>query len=327
MTATNSLDQTLRESFAYGSSAIPSDVYNIPRRTFLLGYPIAHSMAPLLHSTAFKQLSLPWTYELLETQDQSKFLPALKQPDIIGCAVTMPYKVSVIPSVDTVTEEGKMIGAINTVFLRKDADGTTKYIGTNTDCIGVREAFLQNFPGILEKSTGKPGLVIGGGGACRGSIYALWKWMGVSKIYLVNRLKEEIDVMMESFKDVGFDAELIWVGSAEEAAALESPVVIVGTIPDIPPKEEGELEVRKIFKSFLEREEKGYILEMCYHPSPRTEFYTLGEEAGWKMLFGTEAMIWQGVAQEVLWTETSFAKFNVEEGAGLIAQRLKLDQL
>ncbi|KAJ5107323.1 NAD(P)-binding protein [Penicillium angulare] len=323
MSSTSSLDTTLKESYNFGSSCILSSNLESLHRVFLFGYPIAHSMAPLLHATLFKGVSLPWTYSLLETQDASEFLPALKKQNIIGCAVTMPYKVTMMSAVDQVTDEGRIIGAINTVFLRKAVDGSTRYIGTNTDCIGVREAFLQNFPGIMSQSTGKPALVIGGGGASRAAIFALWKWMGVQKIYLVNRIESEVKVIMESFKATEFSGELIWVSSVDQAEALEAPVLVVGTVPDFPPREEGEILARKIVQTFLDKEKKGYILEMCYHPKPRTAFFDLGERAGWKVLCGTESMIWQGVAQQVLWTELPFGKFNLDEAAKLIAESLE----
>ena len=322
MAPVNGLEGTLEESYTYGSSTLTSSNLQDPKREFLFGYPISHSKAPLLHSTLLKGVSVPWTFSLNETQDASEFLPALKQSDIIGCAVTMPYKVTMMSAVDEVTDEGRMIGAINTVFLRKSADGRTRYIGTNTDCIGVRESFLQNFPGIISKSTGKSGLVIGGGGACRAAVYALWKWMGVNKIYMVNRMESEVQAIIDSFKETGFSGELIWVSSVSQAEALEAPALVVGTVPDFPPKEEGEILARKIIETFLGKEEKGYILEMCYHPSPRTAFFDLGERSGWKVLYGTEAMIWQGVAQQVLWTELAFEKFNLDEATKAIAASL-----
>ena len=184
-------EDILATSFRYGTSYIKSQTGREKPRVFLFGHPIAHSMAPLLHSTFFKGTSVSPTYDLLETKDTSKFLPALKEPGTIGCAITMPHKTTLISTLDDVTEEGSTIGAINTVFLRKASDGTTRYIGTNTDAIGIREAFLQNYPGILERAAGKPGLVIGAGGACRAAIYTLRKWMGVSRVCLVNRLENE----------------------------------------------------------------------------------------------------------------------------------------
>lgn len=276
-------------------------------------------MAPQLHATLFQGLNVQWSYKLLETQESSLFLPALKAAACIGCAVTMPYKVTLIKAVDAVTE-ARLIGAINTIFQRKSTTGEIRYIGTNTDCVGVREAFLQNFPGILSKSRGAAGLIIGGGGACRSAVYALWKWLGVQRIYMVCRLKEEVDTIIESFKSTSFEGELIYVGSVEEAKALEAPVVVVGTVPDFPPKTEGELLARDLTNVFLEKERKG--LEMCYHPEPKTAFYMLAEEAGWKVLPGTESMIYQGVAQQVLWTETPLERFDLVEANRVVKAAL-----
>ncbi|CAK7205132.1 hypothetical protein SEUCBS139899_007897 [Sporothrix eucalyptigena] len=294
-----------------------------PHRTFLFGYPIAHSLAPVLHATLFRGVSLPWTYELYETQHVSAFLPALKQPDVIGCAVTMPYKVAVMPLVDQVTEEGQMIGAINTVFLRRNTDGSIRYIGTNTDCVGVREAFLRNFPNIGIEAAGKPALVIGAGGACRAAVYALWKWLGASRVYVVNRLESEVAAVVESFRTAGCGVEIVHVSSPEQAAALETPVLVVGTVPDMPLKEPGEIIARSIVNEFLASPKKGYILEMCYHPKPKTDFFNLGERAGWKMMYGTESMIWQGVAQQTLWAEIPLEEFKLDDAHKAIREALQ----
>ncbi|KAI0011832.1 NAD(P)-binding protein [Xylariaceae sp. FL0662B] len=312
----------LKSSYQYGTSALDQSSRSRPLRTFLFGYPLHNSLAPLLHTKTFEGLSIPWTYSPMETQDPSRFIPSLKAPDVIGCAVTMPYKVSMMSVVDEVTAEGKVIGAINTVFIRRAHDGSPRYIGTNTDCIGVRESFLQNFTEVLENSTGKPGLVIGGGGACRSAIYALWKWLGTSKIYLVNRLESEVMDVIESLKTAGFDGELIHVASVEMAEALEAPVLVVGTVPDFPPREQGEITARKIITTFLSQEEKGYVLEMCYHPKPRTEFFEIATAAGWKVLYGIEPMIYQGIAQQVLWTELAPENFNLDEVKQVISQNL-----
>ncbi|KAI1204118.1 NAD(P)-binding protein [Annulohypoxylon truncatum] len=313
----------LESSYQYGASALDQSSRSKPLRTFLFGYPLHNSLAPLLHAKIFEGLSLPWTYSPMETQDASRFIPSLKAPDVIGCAVTMPYKVSMMSVVDEVTAEGKVIGAINTVFIRRAFDGSPRYIGTNTDCIGVRESFLQNFPDVLEHSTGKPGLVIGGGGACRSAIYALWKWLGISKIYLVNRLESEVTEVIKSLKATGFGGELIHVSSVEMAEALEAPVLIVGTVPDFPPREEGEIIARNIITTFLSSKNKGYVLEMCYHPKPRTEFFEIATAAGWRVLYGTEPMIYQGVAQQVLWTELPLETFSLDEVKQVISEKLE----
>jgi quinate dehydrogenase len=314
----------LQQSYTYGQSVFG---FNGPcgesLKTYLFGYPIAHSKAPVLHSTIYRSLGIPWTYSLFESTEKSDFIPNLRAVDCIGAAITMPHKITFTSEVDELTEDGSMIGAINTVFMRKDRHGRTRYIGTNTDCIGVREAFLQNYPGIIARSSGEAALVIGGGGASRSAIYALWKWMGSSKIYLVNRLKSEVDAIIESFADTNFDAELIYVASVEEASKLVAPVLVVGTIPDIIPETPGEILVRNIVRIFMEKESKGVVLEMCYHPSPATAFFTLAANHGWEVLPGTEAMIHQGIAQQVLWQERPFSEFDVDRICQSVAEALE----
>lgn len=50
----------------------------------LFGFPIAHSMAPLLHNTVFKSLELPWDFNILESEDIQEFLPILKSSECYG---------------------------------------------------------------------------------------------------------------------------------------------------------------------------------------------------------------------------------------------------
>jgi quinate dehydrogenase len=324
MASGSSPDDILAASYKYGSIFKTPTEHNAKMKAFLFGYPIRHSLAPLLHRHLFRGVGIPWTFSLLETTDTSKFLPTLKQADIIGCAVTMPFKVTMLSTVDDLTEEARMVGAINTIFLRRAEDGKIRYIGTNTDTIGVREAFLQNYPQLPAQSFGRPALVIGGGGACRAAVYALSKWMGVSKIYMVNRVESEVRGIMSSFEIVGLDIEFIFVSSTAEAAALEAPALIVGTVPDIVPKEKGEILAREIVDVFLAKEDKGFVLEMCYHPNPRTYFFNRCEEMGWNVLFGTEAMIWQGVAQQSLWTELPMHQFKLDEAKRDITDAIEM---
>ena len=62
----------------------------------------------------------------------------------------MPHKISIIPYLDELTDQGREVGACNTIFLRSGPNGERRYIGTNTDVVGIREAFAQNVPGIYE---------------------------------------------------------------------------------------------------------------------------------------------------------------------------------
>lgn len=308
----------LRESYEHGSSLFDdSQPRDLKTRIPLLGYPIHHSMAPLVQNYLFKDKNLPWQYYLLESKEPSDLLKVLDDPaeNCIGAAVTMPHKVTFMSHVDEVTSSGKVIGAINTVFLRRDkSTGNLRRIGTNTDTIGISRSF-SSVPSSLVSAEAKnrPALVVGGGGASRSAIYALHYLMGVSEIYLVSRLKSETDELIAWFnRDASttsgpeFKGTLRALHSLDEAKTLPAPYYVVSAIPDFPPQTDGEKVSFSITRELLGRQnaaEKGLLLEMCYHPNIRTSLYDYAENHGWYVIPGTEAMIWQAIAQQVLWTE------------------------
>jgi quinate dehydrogenase len=236
----------------------------------------------------------------------------------------MPHKVAIIPHLDEITQEGKDIGACNTIFLR-EKDGKRIMCGTNTDCVGIREAFLQNLPKGASQDVyrGRPGLVIGGGGAGRSAVYALQRWMGCSPIYIVNRDVTEVKAVLSGCKSAGYGDSLVHIKTVAQAQSLAAPGAIVSCIPNFPPKSPEEFEARGVIESFLRKDEKGEILEMCYHPTPYTEIAKLSEENGWHIILGTEAMIYQGLEQDRYWTGRELVDLPSKQVHHVVAEALK----
>jgi len=288
----------------------------------LFGYPVAHSLSPLLHQTIFDSLGFNWKFSFLESKDIQEFLQFIRDPKCYGAAVTMPHKVAILQHLDGLTDEGREVGAVNTIIIRKQADGKRTYIGTNTDVFGVRESFYQN---VSDKSVfdGKPGLVIGSGGAARSAVYALRRMMNCKPVYIVNRFKDEVEQVIQECEAIGFGQNLIHVETAEQAEKLEAPGAIVSCIPDFPPTSDLEIQARQVIETMLYKERKGAILEMCYHPSPWTALGAIAEKAGWNVILGTEAMIYQGLEQQKLWTGKTLADLLVEKVKAAIHKKLK----
>ncbi|KAL6250470.1 hypothetical protein RBB50_002772 [Rhinocladiella similis] len=268
---------------------------------YLVGYPIAHSRSPELHRAIYSTSGKKWAQLLYETTDLEEFIKYLKKDaKCMGSGVTMPFKVAVIPYLDELTEEGKVIGAINTIFFKTAADGSRIYCGTNTDCLGIRDAFITNVES--SRYRGKPGLVVGGGGTCRAAIYALQRFLGCSPIYIINRDASEVDSVLQECRRNGTADDLIHISTTAQARSVRPPGAVVSAIPDFPPATENEKTVREILNIFLNGGEKGALLEMCYHPSPDTGISRLALQSGWHLIGGIEAMIGQGFAQAILWT-------------------------
>jgi len=208
----------------------------------------------------------------------------------------MPNKVAIIPHLDDMTAECRDVGACNTVWVA-ERDGRRLLFGANTDVIGVRESFYQNVPDPDAVFHGRPALVIGGGGAARSAVYALQKWMQVTEIYLVNRDGGEVDAVVDECTARGFGHRLRHIRTVEEAEAVPAPGAIVACVPDFPPVTDGEMLARDIVAVMLGKKSKGAMLEMCYNPTPYTELAAIAQREGWQVILGTEAMIWQGIAQ------------------------------
>jgi quinate dehydrogenase len=310
-------------SLSTDSQELP-DTSHLDGFVSFFGYPIRHSFSPLLHQTVYDNIGLKWSQIPFESVDTARFLTLIQDPKCHGSTVTMPHKVTIIPHLDEMTEECRDIGACNTIFF-KEQDGKRRLVGTNTDHIGIRESFFQNLVegASPESYRGRPGLVIGGGGACRSAVYALHKWLRCSEIYVVNRDVAEVDAVITTCKQAGFGDSLIHVKTAAQAEALASPGAIVSCIPNFPPKTSEEIEARRVIEIFLTKEEKGAMLEMCYHPTPYTEIGNIAEKLGWQVILGTEAMIYQGLEQDHYWTGKDVETLPSKEVHVAIAKALK----
>ena len=117
----------------------------------LLGRRLGHSYSPRIHG----QLG-NYEYRLFEKEPED--LEAfLRGGSFRGINVTLPYKKSVIPFLDALSDVAERLGAVNTIVRRED--GTL--IGHNSDYFGFRS--------MVERSglwvSGKKVLVLGSGGA------------------------------------------------------------------------------------------------------------------------------------------------------------------
>lgn len=240
----------------------------------------------------------------------------------------MPHKVAIIPHLDELTPECRAVGACNTLYVRDEPDACSPtglrriFCGTNTDTIGIRESFLRNVPDAVATYEGRPGLVVGGGGAARSAVYALQRWLSVTHIYLVNRDASEVDAVVSECIQHGYGDRLVHVESVAQAEALEGPGAIVACVPDLPPVTPEEKQARAVTEVFLNKQHKGAMLEMCYNPSPYTQLSRMAEDAGWQVILGTEAMIWQGIEQDRIWTGWSADELPVNEVKAAVAAEL-----
>jgi quinate dehydrogenase len=114
----------------------------------------------------------------------------------------------------------------------------------------------------------------------------------------------------------------VHVATVAEAKQLEGVGAIVACVPNFAPTTVPEKEARKVLECFLQKPHKGALLEMCYHPTPWTEIADISQDAGWQVVLGTEALIYQGLEQDRYWTGKEVAHLPVVEVQNAIARKL-----
>jgi len=133
----------------------------------LIGNPLTHSFSKKYFTNKFEVEQISnCQYELHQLDSIEEFPALLKaQPNLHGLNVTIPYKESVIPYLDELSDEAKEIGAVNTISIK---DGILK--GHNTDVLGFRDSLLTWL-----KDKPKGALILGTGGASKGIAFVLRK--------------------------------------------------------------------------------------------------------------------------------------------------------
>ena len=106
----------------------------------LLGHPIKHSFSPTIHNYLFETYSENNIYVCFDVKEDKlkDCVYGIKGLDIKGCNVTIPHKVNIIKYLDSIDDNAKLIGAVNTI---KNKGGILK--GYNTDGRGFVKSILD----------------------------------------------------------------------------------------------------------------------------------------------------------------------------------------
>ena len=82
------------------------------KKSGILGYPLGHSISPYFQNAAFINLGIEATYEAWpgDAVQLPKRIQALREPDVMGANVTIPYKELVIPLLDEIDDWALKIG-------------------------------------------------------------------------------------------------------------------------------------------------------------------------------------------------------------------------
>lgn len=145
----------------------------------IIGWPVTHSLSPLLHGHWLTEYGIDGAMVPLATrvEDFSLVIDGIRRAGFAGVNVTVPHKEAAFAIAHRVDQAAKSAGAANLLIFHGQ-----EIEARNTDSIGLAESLKENI-GALNGGTV---VLLGAGGAARGAILAL-EMLGAGKIHLLNR--------------------------------------------------------------------------------------------------------------------------------------------
>jgi shikimate dehydrogenase len=253
------------------------------KKFLVIGNPIEHSLSPILHNYWIKNNSINAIYEKrkLDESELDELILQIKQKKIDGVNVTVPFKKTIIPFLDELSDEAENTQSVNTLYLRDN-----KVIGHNTDIIGFQTSIKKSKYNISNKEI----FILGAGGVVPSIIFALNK-MKVSKIKISNRTIENAENVKKLFKNI----EIIEWG---EVPSFD--MIINATSIGLKKEDYINLDFSLVSKNC-------FFYDVIYNPT-ETNFLKTGKKMGnitlnGKLMFIHQALsafnIWHGVEPDV----------------------------
>ncbi len=162
----------------------------------LFGYPVAHSLSPIIHQSFARDLKKTIRYEKILTSKSNFKQTVYKfiKSGGLGFNITVPLKHEAFAMSDTLTEVAKIAKAVNTIKIENN-----KCIGDNTDGVGL----VRDLTHYLKLNlTNKRLLILGAGGAARGILLPLLK-QKPALVMIANRTEEKAVILAKEFSSYG----------------------------------------------------------------------------------------------------------------------------
>ena len=246
----------------------------MPRKFGLIGKKLSHSFSKSYFEKKFEDERIEGcSYELFEIAGIEEFSQLLKEKDLIGLNVTIPYKGEVMTYLNEIDEKAARIGAVNVISIRQ---GRIK--GYNSDYLGFRQS-LENW---VDRKLIIRALVLGSGGASKAVVTAL----------------EDLDI---DYQIVSRKENTGFVSYVElDAQTITSSQLIINTTPlGMYPDTHSKPDIPYRYLT-----NKHCLYDLVYNPE-ETGFMTEGIKAGAQVKNGLEMLHLQAEKSWEIWNSSS----------------------
>lgn len=248
-------------------------------RAAVLGHPVDHSLSPVLHRAAYRELGLrDWTYERYDvTADRLVDFVTALDDSWRGLSLTMPLKEPAFQVATQVGELADAVGAINTL-VRTDAG----WAGENTDVHGLIAALGE--VGAHDLADLPPTVVVGSGATARSALAAIHRLGGREVVLMVR--DEPRTLTVAQARRWGLELSVRPIGQWPDRLG-----VVVSTVPPAATAEAA----RRL------PDGGSALVEVVYGEGP-TALMAAAAHRGWAVVPGTAMLLHQGAEQVRLMT-------------------------
>lgn len=262
----------------------------------VMGYPIEHSLSPVMHNAALEVLAaqnkedyreyvyVPWP---VRPDALSRVVSSLAEMGCCGFNVTIPHKQAIMPLLAEMTAIAEGVGAVNTVWLTPSG-----WAGTNTDVQG----FLSPLQALQRDWSSLTPCILGSGGAAR-AVLAGCAQLGCPHVHVIGRQPQKLQLLQEA-------AALAWRLEVQTHPWEDIPVLLphtdllINTTPVgmSPHTQASPLSVAEIDQLPA----TAIVYDLIYTPNP-TVLLTDTQSSGRVGINGLEMLVQQGAAALSLW--------------------------
>ncbi len=259
-------------------------------RYAVIGWPLGHSMSPLIHNASFDALEINDRFIALplSPSEFEPFMESLPSSNLRGLAITIPYKTEVLNYCSERASEVKAIGAANTISVGEDG-GLVAY---NTDAGAAGRALKEAGVELRDEKV----VVLGAGGAARAICFQLL-WQKAGAVTIANRTLSRAESLSEGLQQAFSDADVtaIPLNNDALAEALETARIIVNTtsLGMYPYVDECPVDTGLLKSGMV-------VFDIIYNPV-ETKLLRAAREKGSKALPGTDMLVYQAAEQERIW--------------------------
>ena len=163
----------------------------------LIGYPLGHSFSKTYYLSKFEKENIQHIdYDLYSIENINQFKDLyLGDIEFKGFNVTIPYKMTIMNYLSELSDEAKIIGAVNCITISHNEQAGNPFLkGYNTDAYGFEMSLTP-----LLNSNHQRALVLGNGGAAKAILYVLGK-LNIPYL-IVSRTRENGDITYTNIEE------------------------------------------------------------------------------------------------------------------------------